>query len=159
MQRRTILQMVLSSVALCFAPLTALVRKKVPPLRADVKHVYPNTGSLMEVTGTPEQLCAFYHEYQNVLWPPCDDPMSVAARKDFLAPRYKQVSEMAHQSGSIEVILHGYGINSGKPDWWAQAATAAIRVTGCVLTPEAARVVQMLNANIQRPRSCTEERC
>jgi len=158
MQRRTVLQMVLSSVALYFAPLTALVCKKLSPLRGDMKYMYRDGGSVLEVTGTPEQLCAFYHEYQSVLWPLVDQSMGAVDRATILAPLYKQVGNEAQRAGCIQVIMQGYPFSGSRLDPYAKATAAAVLATGCVLTGAAATVMHLLNTNNQRP-SCTEERC
>jgi len=159
MQRRTVLQMVLGSVAACFTPLTSMVQRKVPPLRADVKYP-PSFGTglgALEVTGMPDQLIEFHAVYQDTLWP-LEKPGSVAEawRKHMLAPYYAKIHKMARETGSIQVTMRDLRIGSEVRDPWVKATAAAVLATRCVLSEEAATVMQLRGADIQRLPSCTE---
>ncbi len=158
MQRRTLLQMVLGSVAAYLTPLAALVKKQPPPLRADVKYPYPYGGVLLEVVGPPEQLVQFYKEYWDSLWPPATSMSRYMERARFLEPAYGHVRRAAQQSGRICVTLRsGYTIDSTKPSRITKAVEAAVLVTGCVLTEEAVQLMQAYGVDIQRLPACTEE--
>lgn len=156
MHRRTLLGRI---AAWLLVPLAAVIpRKKLPPLRAGIKHYSFCTGGILDVTGTPEQLLQFYREYQAALWPVTGYPNDAKLRASVMVNQIAKAREAA-QSGHLLFTLHGYTIDHNNPDLWTKASEAAVLATGCVLTEEAAQLMQLCGANIQRLPSCTEERC
>jgi len=164
MHRRTLL----TRIAACLLiPLAAVIpRKKLPPLRAGIKHYSFCPGGILDVTGTPEQLVQFYQAYQAVMWSDRVAQYAEAITLNHIVPLHVSVmanqiakAQEAAETGHLLVTLHGYTIDHNNPDLWTKASEAAVLATGCVLTEEAAQLMQLCGANIQRLPSCTEELC